>query len=307
MLQLNTLPKTDDLVFASNPSWQCGGKVTTAMATLGILNVKAGIISVVGDDKLGKYCLEDFKRYNVDTSRLIIDNGKTTALSICLAEKSTKGRSFIGVLGTKRELETGDIPENYIRSAKYLHLCQMIPATIHGAKLASKYGIKVVFDGDIYDKSIADNMSLINIFIASEIFYKDMFNDPDLRYLEKNCFSLQQRGPEIVVITLGPDGCSGVYGNTFFRSPGFKVDVTDTTGAGDVFHGAFIYGLLNEYDIEYTARFANAVAAIKCTRQGGRAGIPCFETVSRFLKDGTIDYTEIEKRLKFYKDGIWLG
>ena len=305
MLQLNTLPKTDDLVFASSPSWQCGGKVPTAMATLGILNAKAGIISVVGDDKLGKYSLKDFERYNVDISRMVIDYGKTTALSICLAEKSTSGRSFIGVLGTRRELQAGDIPEDYIRSAKYLHLCQMIPATVHGAKLASKHGVKVVFDGDVYEKSIDDNLGLINIFIASEIFYNGMFNDPDFRNLEKNCFTLQQRGPEIVVITLGSDGCAGVYGNTFFKAPGFKVDVIDTTGAGDVFHGAFIYGLLKEYDIEYTARFANAVAAIKCTRQGGRAGIPCFETVSRFLADGTIDYTEIEKRLNFYKDGIW--
>jgi sugar/nucleoside kinase (ribokinase family) len=305
LLQVDTLPKTDDAIIANNPSWQCGGKVATAMAALGRLNAKAGMIGVVGDDKLGTYCLEDFKRHGVDISRMVVDPGRTTTLSICLADQSTKGRSFIGIYGTRRHLQNGDIPEDYIRSAKYMHLCQMMPATVHGARMAKKHGLKVAFDGDIYEKSIDDNLDLIDIFIASEFFYKQMFDDPDFRYLEKNCFSLKDRGPEIVIITLGPAGSAGVYGEKFFRAPGFKVDVIDTTGAGDVFHGAFLYGILQQYDVEYAARFANAVSAIKCTRQGGRAGIPRIETVNRFLVDGFIDYTDIDQRLNSYKDGIW--
>jgi sugar/nucleoside kinase (ribokinase family) len=305
LLQVEALPKTNDLVTAVNPSWQCGGKVATAMAALGRLNAKAGMIGIVGDDKLGAYCLEDFKRHGVDISRMIIDPGKTTTFSICLAEQSTQGRSFIGVHGTRRQLQSDDIPEDYIQTAKYLHLCQMIPAAIHGAKTARKYGLKVAFDGDLYEKAIDDNLDLIDIFIASEFFYKQMFNDPGLHGLEKNCFALKDRGPEIVIVTLGPLGSAGVCGKKFFKIPGFKVNVVDTTGAGDVFHGAFLYGILQQYDIEYAVRFANAVSAIKCTRQGGRAGIPRLETVNRFLADGFIDYTDIDQRLSFYREGIW--
>jgi sugar/nucleoside kinase (ribokinase family) len=221
------------------------------------------------------------------------------------AEQSTQGRSFIGIHGTRRQIEARDIPEDYIASAKYLHLCQMMPATIHGAGLAKKHGVKVSFDGDVYEEAIDKNIDLIDILIASEFFYTEMFDDPGFQRLERNCFSLRDRGPEIVIITLGPAGCAGVYGNRFFKCPGFKVDASDTTGAGDVFHGAFLYGLLQQFDIEYAARFANAVSAIKCTRQGGRAGIPGPETVRRFLEDGFIDYAGIDRRISFYKDGIW--
>ena len=94
----------------------------------------------------------------------------------------------------------------------------------------------------------------------------------------------------------------GVYGDKFFKIPAFKVDVVDTTGAGDVFHGAFIYGLLQGWDIEYTAKFSSAVSAIKCTRLGGRAGIPNLATVERFLEDGTIDYADIDNRVDFYRE-----
>ncbi|GHT77386.1 ribokinase [Spirochaetia bacterium] len=305
LMQVDVLPKTDEFIFAHNPSWQCGGKVPTAVAALGRLGANAGMIGSVGDDRLGTYCIEDFKRCHVDVSHMVIHHGHTTTLSICLAEKSTQGRSFIGVHGSNPPLEPKDIPEDYIKSARYIHLSQMEPAAIYGAKLAKKHGIQVVFDADFYMESTEKNLDLIDVFIASEIFYKKFFNDPELRCLKENCTALRKRGPEIVVITLGAKGSVGIYADTWFESPGFKVAVADTTGAGDVYHGAFLYGLLNRYDIEYTAKFANAVSAIKCTRQGGRAGIPDLGAVNRFLKDGFIDYTDIDKRVEFYQNGIW--
>jgi sugar/nucleoside kinase (ribokinase family) len=88
--------------------------------------------------------------------------------------------------------------------------------------------------------------------------------------------------------------------------PAFKnIDVVDTTGAGDVFHGAYLFGLIKGWDSIETAKFACAVSAITCTRLGGRAGIPQLETVLRFLKDGYIDYTDTDKRAEFYEDGIF--
>jgi sugar/nucleoside kinase (ribokinase family) len=90
LLRIDKLPRTNEIVIAADPSWQCGGKAATAMAALGVLNARAGIICVVGSDRMGAYCLEDFKRYHVDVSQAIVDPGKTTTLSICLAEQSRK-------------------------------------------------------------------------------------------------------------------------------------------------------------------------------------------------------------------------
>ena len=78
------------------------------------------------------------------------------------------------------------------------------------------------------------------------------------------------------------------------------MDVVDTVGAGDVFHGAFVAGLLQGWSVKDICRFASAVSAIKITRQGGRAGIPDMKTVQHFLETGEIDYKEIDERVKFY-------
>lgn len=82
--------------------------------------------------------------------------------------------------------------------------------------------------------------------------------------------------------------------------PTFDVPVIDTVGAGDVFHGAFLAGLLQGWSVKEICRFGNAVSSIKVTRQGGRAGIPDMKTVLHFMETGEIDYTEIDKRVAFY-------
>ena len=95
---------------------------------------------------------------------------------------------------------------------------------------------------------------------------------------------MRSLGPEIVGITLGDDGCILSWENEIHREPAFVMDVVDTTGAGDVFHGAFIYGLLQDWPLTRIARFANAVAAMKCRELGGRAGIPALDEVMAFLE-----------------------
>jgi ribokinase len=92
-------------------------------------------------------------------------------------------------------------------------------------------------------------------------------------------------GLEIVVITLGAEGCLCLWEDQVIHVPGFQVDVVDTTGAGDAFHGAFLYGLLQEWELERTAIFANAGAAINCTRLSGRVGLPGLSEVEVFLKE----------------------
>jgi len=107
-----------------------------------------------------------------------------------------------------------------------------------------------------------------------------------------------------VVFTLGVKGCLGIDNNDkYFTLPAFRnISVVDTTGAGDVFHGAFIFGLLQGWDVKKTSKFSSAVSALKCTRLGGRAAIPDYDTVQKFIKTGNIDYTEIDKRVAFYRE-----
>ncbi len=91
----------------------------------------------------------------------------------------------------------------------------------------------------------------------------------------------------------------------FFTLPAYQVEVVDTVGAGDVFFTErSLRGSCRDIQTKETARLASAVSAVKCTRIGGRAGIPDWETVREFMETGRIDYREIEERIQYYKRGL---
>ena len=239
----------------------------------------------------------------VDTSHLLVDEGETTNYTIVLTETSTKERCFVANDGSKRELAAEELDEAYIRQAKYLLITEMDAVSIRAAEIAKANGVKVVIDADLYEKRTMDHIHLIDVFICSEEFYRGLFQDE--KYIT-HCREIQAMGPKAAVVTLGDKGCRGVYGDTVIDQKAFTdIEVVDTNGAGDVFHGAFIYGMVQGWEPEYIARFASAVSAIKCTRQGGRAGIPDAKTTKNFLEAGRIDYTEIDKRVEIYKNGLF--
>ena len=302
LVSVDKIPQTNSMAHLDDLSWQGGGKVSTAFAALGRLDVETGMIAVLGDDHLGRFCIEDFRRHNVDTSNIIVEPGRTSTFCICLAESETQGRSIIARMGTCRRLSVDDLNRDYIVSAKVLHLSHMCPASRQAAIWAREAGMKVVFDADYFHPEVIDNLELIDVFIASEFFYKSMYSSGSP---EENFRHISSRGPEAVVVTLGEKGCMGLGDGIFFKTPAFKVKVVDTTGAGDVFHGAYIYGMLKGWSPEEAVRFSSAVSAIKCTRIGGRAGIPDLKTVKRFLEDGFIDYSDIDRRVEFYREQPW--
>ena len=86
--------------------------------------------------------------------------------------------------------------------------------------------------------------------------------------------------------------------------PAFKVKTVDSTGAGDVFHGAYIYAWLQGWDAKTCCRFCSGVSAIKCTRPGGRSGIPTLPVLEKFLATGEIDGAELDERVRHYKYGL---
>ena len=94
---------------------------------------------------------------------------------------------------------------------------------------------------------------------------------------------LWQYGPSWAALTLGDQGCVVRDARGLWRFPAHQIDVVDTTGAGDAFHGGAIYGLLHRWDMEHTIRFAAAVAALNCRRLGGRTALPNLPEVARFL------------------------
>ena len=303
VINVSKMPGLDGAAGANEAFYQGGGKVATAMAAAARLGRSAGMMAKVGENHRGQFIINDFRYNGVDTSAIIVDApGTSSPFCLSLSEEEHKTRIFIGKEGTAGELLPEEIDYEYLGKAKYLHLENGRPASAAAALFAREHGIVTVMDADNYQEGIVKLLPCLDVFIASEFFYRDMFGD--LPY-EEGCRKLLEAGPSTAIVTLGSRGSVGMTAQDgFFRTESFQVPVRDTTGAGDVFHGAYLVGLLEGMDAPECARFASAVSAIKCTCFGGRTGIPNRDTVQRFLETGEIDRTEAQRRLAYYRNNL---
>lgn len=286
-------------------SWQGGGKVATGMVAAARLGAYGAIIGDVGDDAYGRFCMDDFLRHGIDTRHLLKRRGETTPFSVVISDKKTMGRSVLYYTGQKpsHQMTVGELPEDYLAGTEYLYISAVNPLTLAAMEKVKKAGGSVFIDADSYSEGDEQGYPMIDIFIGSEFYYKALFGGK--RTPEENCRNMQKKGPGIVIFTMGEKGCFGIEGDQFFEVPAYSVPVVDTLGAGDVFHGAFLAEYLRCGDARSAAVFASAVSAIKCTRVGGRAGIPDRKTTLGFMETGKIDYREINKRVRFYQGGLF--
>ena len=235
-----------------------------------------------------------------------VQDGKRSNFCICVTESAVSGKEFISKSGDFVQIQPEEIDEDFFKAAKMLHVALITPAVEKACDIVHGAGGKVSIDANYYRPFVYNNYGRIDIFIGSELYYNCFCEDKklDLGHYRENMDKLREMGPEIVIFTFGADGCRGVYEDKYFEIPAIPVTVVDTTGAGDVFHGAFDYFYLQGYDAEACARYSTGVSAIKCTRSGGRAGIPTLPVLKKFLKTGEIDYKEIDERVEHYKKGI---
>ena len=145
----------------------------------------------------------------------------------------------------------------------------------------------VVYDAGSVKPFTPEMLARTDVAMVSRVFAETMFAHRDW---EQACRALSEMGPSYAGVTLGEEGAVGLDGEEFFQVPPFKVDVVDTTGAGDVFHGALDVAILQGWDFKRCVTFAAAVAAMKCRRLGGRAGIPSFAEAQAFLKERGHDF-----------------
>lgn len=300
-LNLNTdrFPTPNGGARVDRLSWQGGGKVASGMTAAARLGARGAMLGAVGDDLFGRFCVEDFNRHGIDTAAFKMRSGDSTSLSVVLSDKETGGRSFVFKTGSVERYCLEDIDISYLQNTKYLFICALDDITLSAIRTARAAGAKIAVDADQYNPRMMAHIAEMDIFIASEFVYDALFQDTAY---EKNARSLLAQGPSTVIFTLGDKGCIGVSGEGFFQWPGHPVAVADTVGAGDVFHGAYLASVLEGCTPSEAARRANAAAAIKCTRIGGRAGVPNKATLLKYLETGEIDYTDIDKRVAFYAD-----
>lgn len=260
---------------------QCGGPASTAMVTLARLGVGTSFIGSVSDDAFGVQIVQGLNQEKVDFSRLKITPGFTSQFAFIAIDKETGTRTIFWHRGSVPHLKQNDIDLSSFPKAKILHLDGlMIEASIEAASQAKKMGMTVVMDAGTMREGSTELVSLVDTLIASERFAEPLVGPSAY---EKALKVLNELGPKTVIITLGPKGSIGWDGRTTFFQNAFPIKALDTTGAGDVYHGAYIYGLLQKWSIPECMRFASAAAALKCRAIGARKGIPGLKEVMEFM------------------------
>jgi sugar/nucleoside kinase (ribokinase family) len=260
-----------------------GGQVATALATCARFGLTTRYVGSVGDDDLGRAQIASLITSGLDPEFVRVVPGASTQLAVILLEDGVGERTVLWHHDPLLNYPAQELQREIITSARLLHLdgCDSA-AALQAARWAKEAAIPVVVDIDeLYDDSTDELLRHVDYLIAAEDFMEKVAGrvapEQALRLLAD-----RYRRP-VIGITLGSRGAIFLKGDQMFQSPGFKVSIADTTGAGDVFHGAFIYGLLQQWPLERIARFANAAAALKCTQVGARRGIPQLEEVLNLL------------------------
>lgn len=281
--QVQNYPGLDDKIEATAFSRQGGGPVATALCALSRLGIPVGFIGKCGQDAEGKILRDELRRFGVNTSGLILDPDSRTPRAFIIVEKGNGKRTVILDRTETSTLSADEFKFELIKKAKFLLIDgRELETSLTAAMLMQRSGGEVILDAGSPRKNIGDILPHVDHLVVSNRFSTDFTQEDDPG---NAALKLAHMGFKSVVITSGSKGCIGATSDgLFFQQEAFEVDAVDTTGAGDVFHGGFVYGLIQGWALPDILRFASAMAAIKCTRLGGRRGIPELAEVDDFLR-----------------------
>jgi sugar/nucleoside kinase (ribokinase family) len=257
-----------------------GGQVATTMAACAALGLSSGYLGAVGADDIGRRIRDELKRRGVDLSRLVVREA-ATRYAVILVEQQRGDRLVLSGRDRGLDLPPGEVTSSLVAGARVVHVdATDEAASIEIARRGREAGATVTCDVEAVTGRTPELLSHVTVPILAEAVPQALTGvtgvEPALRALR-----CRHRG--MLCVTLGERGAAALDGEQFVYVPGVQVNAVDTTGAGDVFRAGFIYGVLRAWPIERTLRFANAAAAIGCTRRGAIDSVPALDEVERSL------------------------
>jgi sugar/nucleoside kinase (ribokinase family) len=271
-------PRIDErTVELSMFSMQGGGTTGNALATLATFGARSRYFGRLGDDEFGTFTLRSLSELGVDTSSCLVERGKVSPVSVISIDELSRRRKVLFSKGSITPLTPRDLPPRLLDRATLLYIDGYQPALQAAiAEKARARGITVLLNASHLAGGMGELLALADIVIGSERFAAELAPSDEI---EKSLTEILRLGPRTAVITLGDQGAIGVEGETLVQQEPVDVFVADTTGAGDVFCGAFAYAVLQGWELKRALPFANAAAGLRCRSIGARAGLPSLEEV----------------------------
>lgn len=262
-----------------------GGPVPTALCAASRLGASTAIVDRVGDDWRGQRLRADYERFGVSVRHLRHEEGRRSTLGTVLVRRSDGERHLLYDEGDFTPLGEEELPRDLLRRCRVLHLNgRHWPACLAAARLVREAGGLVSFDGGAHrhDPKFEELLPFVDVLVVAADFADRAVGTGER---EEQLGRLARWGARLVGITEGADGSWFLADEgTPFHQPAFApADLVDTTGCGDVFHGAFLAGVVRGEPWKACARFASAAAAMAATALGGRGCLPIRAEVEGLL------------------------
>src|SRR5580698_3478339 len=265
--------------------YSVGGQVATAVVTCANLGLRAKYIGTVGDDERGRIQMDSLRASGIDVEHVQQRANCANQSAYIVVDESTGERTIFWNRPDCLTISPAEITPDQITCARLLHIDgHDTPAVEHAARIARGANIPVTVDVDTIYAGFDRVLPLVDYLIASAEFPARWtgIEDP----LAALITIQRDFGMRVAAMTLGAHGALAYTEGRFHYSTAFIVNCIDTTGAGDVFHGAFCYAVLKQMPIADALEFSNAMAALNCTAAGARGRIASEVEAHRFLRSG---------------------
>ena len=277
-------PKEDTKLRALDSRPAGGGPAATGLVAAAKLGERAAYIGVLSDDAGGKFLMEDFTRYGVNTDLVAVESGCRSFTSSIWLCADTASRTIVFDKGNLPPLTLSEAQRQAICDASVLMVDgNEMEAAVEAAKLARENGTAVLYDAGGLYPDIEKLLPHVDYLIPSCEYALGHTGCVTVEAAAQTLF--EKYRPRVVVITCGAEGGYYYDGEQAARYPCYPVDVVDSNGSGDVFHGAFAAGLEKGFSPLQCCHFASAVSALKCTGIGARNSVPDYHRVIAFLKE----------------------
>jgi sugar/nucleoside kinase (ribokinase family) len=263
----------------------CGGQMATAMCACARLGLRAKYVGVTGTDENGRRVRKELERRGIDMTDVIIRDAQNQ-FAVILVDETNGDRIVLWDRDEQLLMRARDLPVEAIARAGVLHVDDVDQAAaIRAARIARQHVVPVTSDIDRLTERTNELVDAVTIPIFAEHVPSRLTNVNDH---EEALRRLQQPHHRMLCVTLGERGAMALDANGIHNAPAFQVNAVDTTGAGDVFRAGFIYALLRGWATDEILRFANAAAAVSCTRLGALGGIPTLQEVETLVASGNV-------------------
>lgn len=288
LMVVDGFPTEDTKMQGVETKVQGGGPCATALVAARKLGITSAYMGTIGDDPFGRFMLDDFEKWGVSTAYIRRVPDAVSFHAVVLLNQKTASRTCVWNKGTVEAPGEKDLNEDVLRHAKVLHLDgHMLDAAISAAKKCRQWGVKVSHDAGGTYPGIEKLLPYVDYLIPSEEFALKITGEKEAEKAAQQLYDTYH--PELVALTQGVRGGILLDQKGMRRYDSYKVEVKDSNGCGDTFHGAFVAAKIKGMDNDSACKYASAAAAVKCTRLGARYGVPNDAECRAFLKERGVE------------------